>query len=254
MNFQGARASQLRMARLRGIPLGLALLLAWAAPAAAGERESISASPATTEAAGCLDRAVDAIQARYETVRDFSAHFEQRTRPAQFGAGSADPTPSSGRVIVAKPARMRWSYESPEPSVVVSDGETLWLYDPAFREAQRLPVGEGFLSGAAVQFLLGEGNMRRDFTISLEACEPDRVELLLVPREPASYQKLRIVASPQTGDLTATEIHDLLGNVTHVSFSQVEFNRDPAPETFRFTPPEGVTVVDLTTQVAPGMP
>jgi outer membrane lipoprotein carrier protein len=153
---------------------------------------------------------------------------------------------------VAKPARMRWSYESPEPSLVVSDGETLWIYDPGFREAQRLPVEQGFLSGAAVQFLLGQGDMRREFAISqIGACAPDRLQLELVPREPASYEKLRVVANPRTGDLAETEVHDLLGNVTAVAFSELEFNRDPAAATFRFDPPEGVTVVDLSQPIAP---
>lgn len=212
----------------------LAGLVALAAPAAdAGE-------PA------CLGPTVDAIQARYESVRDFSARFEQTTRPAQLGGAGGEAVTSRGQVVVAKPARMRWTYESPEPSLVVSDGKTLWIYDPAFREAQRLPVDQGFLSGAAVQFLLGRGDMRREFAISLVGdCGADRVELELLPREPASYEKLRVVASPKTGDLAQTAVHDLLGNVTVVSFSDLAFNRDPPASTFRFEPPEGVTVVDL---------
>jgi len=59
-------------------------------------------------------------------------------------------TLTRGRVVFAKPGRMRWVYESPEPSLVVSDGETLWIYDPAAREAQRLPVTQGYLTGAAL--------------------------------------------------------------------------------------------------------
>jgi outer membrane lipoprotein carrier protein len=233
------------MRTLRTATLALALAGTMAPLAAA------AGAPAADPPA-CLDRAVDAIQSRYESVQDFAARFEQVTRPAQLGAGSADPVASRGRVVVAKPARMRWSYETPEPSLVVSDGETLWIYDPAFGEAQRLPVDQGFLSGAAVQFLLGQGDMRRDFDISLDACDAERVQLLLVPREPASYEKLRVVASPESGDLERTEVHDLLGNVTAVSFHDVEFNRDPPADTFRFVPPEGVSVVDLSpTATAP---
>ncbi len=212
--------------------------------------EAERAAEATEETgAACLDRAVDAIQGRYERIRDFSARFEQTARPAHIGAGATEPMTSRGRVVVSKPARMRWSYEEPEPSLVVSDGETLWIYDPSFGEAQRLPVGEGVLSGAAVQFLLGEGKMRRDFEIALLECAPDRVGLELVPREPASYEKLRVVANPESGDVGRTEVHDLLGNITAVVFSEVQFDRDPPAETFRFDPPEGVSVIDLT---APG--
>ena len=230
-----------------GAPMALAGGTGDASPTQTQPAAEQEPSPETgTAGTDCLDRTVDAIQARYERVRDFSARFVQTARPAHIGAAAAEPITSRGRVVVSKPARMRWAYEEPEPSLVVSDGETLWIFDPAFGEAQRLPVGEGFLSGAAVQFLLGEGEMRRDFAITLLECAPDAVALELVPREPASYEKLRVVASPDDGRVGRTEVHDLLGNVTSVVFSEVEFDRDPPAGTFRFDPPEGVSVIDLT--------
>ena len=148
-------------------------------------------------------------------------------------------------MVVAKPAKMRWVYEEPDESVVVSDGESLWIYDPAFKEAQRLPVGEGFLSGVAVQFLLGEGDLRRDFAIALIACDEGSAELELTPRTPASYEKLRIVAEPDTGSVVRTQIVDLFGNVTVLELSQLEINVNPDPALFRFVAPEGVAVVEI---------
>jgi outer membrane lipoprotein carrier protein len=148
-------------------------------------------------------------------------------------------------VVVAKPSRMRWSYETPEPSLVVSDGKTLWIYDPGFGEVQRLPVGDGFLSGAALQFLLGRGDMEREFEVRLISCAAGAVELELTPREPTSYEKLRILADPQTGSVSRTRIHDLLGNVAQVEFSEIEVNLDPSADVFRFEPPAGVRVIDL---------
>ena len=116
-----------------------------------------AASSEADAASACLDETVDAIQARYETVRDFAARFEQTTRPARLGASPVQKIISRGRVVVAKPARMRWSYESPEPSVVVSDGETLWIYDPVFREAQRLRASEGYFNNSSVILLFSAG-------------------------------------------------------------------------------------------------
>jgi outer membrane lipoprotein carrier protein len=218
--------------------------------ARAGGAEATAPEPAEAQAhsapaPSCLDRAVDALQARYEHVTDLRAHFVQTTRAAYTGAIAPDPVTSRGHMVVAKPARMRWVYEEPEESVVVSDGETLWIYDPAFKEAQRLPVGEGFLSGAAVQFLLGEGDLRRDFAITLVTCDAGAAQIELVPRTPASYEKLRIAVDPATGSVTRTEIVDLVGNHTVLELSQLETNVRPDPAVFRFVAPEGVSVVEL---------
>jgi outer membrane lipoprotein carrier protein len=195
--------------------------------------------------AKCLKDAIAAIQRRYEAVRDLRANFVQTTRGASVSGRAPAESRSRGKLVVAKPSRMRWSYEAPEPSLVVSDGKTLWIYDPAFKEAQRMPVGGGFLSGAALEFLLGRGEMERDFDVRLLSCAPDAVELELHPREPTSYEKLTLLADPRRGDVSRTRIDDLLGNVTIVEFSDLKVNVDPPADTFRFDPPEGTKVIEL---------
>lgn len=215
------------------------------APADAGTRPQ--AAPAAPDASqeSCRKRAIEAVQKRYEGIRDLRARFVQTTRAAAVGAQASPPTTSRGTVVVAKPSRMRWTYEAPQASVVVSDGKLLWIYDPAFGEVQRLPVGDGYMSGAALQFLLGRGQMEREFEVALISCAPERVELELTPREPTSYTRLRIVADPRSGNVSHTRIEDLLGNVTEVEFSAIEVNLDPAADVFRFDPPAGVRVIDV---------
>jgi len=193
----------------------------------------------------CRQRAIRAVQHRYEGIRDLRARFLQTTRVAAIGSRASEPTISHGNVVVSKPSRMRWSYEAPEPSLVVSDGKTLWIYDPGFGEVQRLPADGTFLSGAALQFLLGRGDMEREFAVRLVSCEAMAVELELTPREPTSYEKLYILADPGTGDVSRTRIDDLLGNTTVVEFSELKVNLDPPADLFRFDPPAGVRIIDL---------
>lgn len=244
-----------RSPRLRRRPAGVRLavavvvLVAGLAAAARAETDTHADEDAAAQGAanadGCMARAVEAIQRRYEGVRDISARFVQTTRPVAVGSRAQEPESSRGRVVLAKPGKMRWAYEEPQESLVVSDGETLWLYDPEFGEVQKLPMAEGFLSGAAAQFLLGAGELRRDFTVTALACGPEEARLELVPREPATYEKIVLDADPRTGDVRRSRVVDLLGNVSTVEFHDVERNRDPAPETFRFDPPEGVKVIEI---------
>jgi outer membrane lipoprotein carrier protein len=215
--------------------------------AAAGVARAQPAQPPVGDdpaRAACITQAVERIQRRYESVRDLSADFEQTSRQVALGAAGGEAR-ARGRVVFAKPGKMRWSYDEPEPSVVVSDGHWLWIYDPAHREVQKLPVGEGFLSGAAIQFLLGEGRIQRDFQVSALACSRERVELELVPREPASYEKLRVRSDPASGELLETTVVDLLGNVSQVAFHGMRTNLSPGDEVFRFEAEPGVRVIEL---------
>jgi len=198
--------------------------------------------------AACGDRAAAALQRRYESARDLRADIVQTTQSVALGSGASAQMVSRGTVILAKPGKMRWSYAEPEPSLVVSDGKTLWIYDPEFHEVQKFPVTEGFMSGAAVEFLLGEGNLLRDFDVLALSCDEKTVELRLLPRKTSSYEKLHVLVDPKTGDLLRTTVFFVLGNVTEVEFSGIQLNLDPAIGLFRMEPPPGARVIELDEQ------
>jgi len=240
--FSARGPSQLDMISLhsRTAALVLAAALATGATAAAGEQRG-----AANEADRCRDRAASAVQSHYEGVRDVSAQFEQMTHGARLGTTPSAPATSSGRVSLAKPGKMRWTYEKPEPSLVVSDGKTVWIYDPAFGEVQKLPASEGFLTGAAAQFLLGAGDMRRDFKVAATSCSETAAQLELTPRQPATYEKLVLSVDPKTGNVSKTRIVDLLGNVVEVAFNDQRVNVSPAASEFQFEVPDGVKVIEL---------
>jgi outer membrane lipoprotein carrier protein len=230
----------------------LAILLVLAASPVRGGGDVVSSADAPEAGRGdCVETAIAAVQRRYESVRDLSGDFVQTSRAVAFGAPSAGDAESRGTVTFAKPGKMRWSYESPDPSLVVSDGETLVLYDPVHREAQRLPVGEGYLSGAAIQFLLGEGEILTSFRVTALRCEAGAADLELIPREPATYEKLAIGVDRKSGHIVHSTIVDLLGNETRVAFANLRTNTDPDPALFRFDPPAGVKVIDLEAGGAP---
>ena len=193
------------------------------------------------------------VQARYDGIRDLASEFEQESQSATFGGQALmDSDVKRGEVVFAKPGKMRWRYTEPEPSVVVSDGETLWIHDVEGGTATRLAVTAGYLSGAALQFLLGDGQLLESFDVSASRCAADRVDLTLLPREDATYERLGLVADPKTGDILATSVVDLFGNETVIRFQQVVVNQAPPAETFAFVPPEGVEIIDYAAGDAAG--
>ena len=97
-------------------------------------------------------------------------------------------------------------------------------------------LGQGFLSGAAVSFLLGEGRIRDTFEVKAERCGEPAVRLFLQPREDATYERLELLVDAAEGDVRETAVIDLFGNRTDVVFEGLRTNLSPGPATFRFTP------------------
>ena len=194
-------------------------------------------------------RVAQAVQSHYESVQTLEASFEQRTESVVMGMSALsdleDAEVSRGRVLLGKPGLMRWTYTEPQPSLVVSDGRTLWVYDAVARQVTRVPVGQQVLAGAALQFLLGEGSLLETFQIEASSCTPSSVVLDLQPIEPASYERLGLVADPKSGVIFEISIVDLFGNRTRIRFSDLITNQSIAPEQFEFVVPKGVEVNDF---------
>jgi outer membrane lipoprotein carrier protein len=203
-----------------------------------------AADEAGTDGA-CAAAVAERVQRRYDAVRDLRARFVQRTTSVAFGSTPGATMESRGEVVFAKPGRMRWSYESPEPSLVVSDGQTVWIHDPGAQEAQELPLGPDFLSGAAIQFLLGDGRLADEFEVAARGCGEPEVQLLLTPRKDSSYERLEMRVEARSGEIRSTVVVDVLGNRTEVELSDLRVNTGPAVGLFRFEPPEGTRLLSV---------
>ena len=83
--------------------VGVALLLLGgpAAASAGGEEEK---SPS------CAEELVLRVQRHYDGVRDLQAEFSQSTKNAVLGDVPGAEISTRGRVVFAKPGRMRWVY------------------------------------------------------------------------------------------------------------------------------------------------
>ncbi len=53
--------------------------------------------------------------------------------------------------------------QDPEKQTIVSDGETLYSYDPDLNQVVETPLKQALKSSSATSFLLGIGNINRDF-------------------------------------------------------------------------------------------
>ena len=102
-------------------------------------------------------------------------------------------------MFVKKPGKMRWNYKSPEEKVFVSDGRQIQLYVPADKQVMISPVPADDQATSAVLFLMGKGNLTRDFTVSYAEGAADTTYVLrLEPKtRQAEYDWLQVDGRPQ---------------------------------------------------------
>jgi outer membrane lipoprotein carrier protein len=219
----------------------LLLAAAWgwtsspAAPAAAQEIRSDQVRPPAADIAAALQR-------RYDAIRDFSASFTQTYEGGVLRRKASE----SGIVYIKKPGMMRWEYTRPEKKLFVSDGKTMYMYFPAERQVMKNSVTDQDEATSAVLFLMGKGNLTRDFTVRYAdgPAAPDTYVLRLDPHQrQAEYDWLQVTVDRETLQIRGLTAADAQGGRSAFTFSGFKENTGLADKMFQFTIPRGTEVM-----------
>jgi outer membrane lipoprotein carrier protein len=202
---------------------------------------AIGAAWAQTDTAPGL---AQALQHRYDQVRDFSADFVHTYRGGVLRRELSE----RGRLIVSKPGRMRWEYTAPEQKLFVSDGSKIYSYIPADRQVIVGSVPPADEATTPALFLAGKGNLTRDFDASLPAVPAgmpagSRALKLVPKRAQPDYEWLVLVVDPDSLRILGLETTDSQGGTSTFAFTNLKENVGTSDKLFEFKLPRGVDVV-----------
>jgi outer membrane lipoprotein carrier protein len=185
-----------------------------------------------------LDMLLDRVQQHYQATKSFSAKFDETITRA-----GAAPLQRSGIIYYEKPGKLRWEFEGSQPETIVSDGKTIYDYDPALNQVVETPLAQASRSDAAAAFLLGAGNVKRDFKAEAITAPSSSglVHVALTPKQ--GGQRIEAGIERNTYNIATLSIGDAMGNRTNLSFSDIELNRPLHASQFMFTPPDGTDIV-----------
>src|SRR5258708_1035892 len=214
---------------------GLFLLIALSL-ARIGKAENIA--PVSAPNRSELKQVLDRLQRHYRDTNSFSAKFNEEI--TTVGAPKRERT---GVVSFRKPGRMRWEFAAPEVQTIVSDGEMLYSYDPDLNQVVETPLKQAIKSSSATSFLLGMGNINRDFKAAFpKSVSSDNLIHLMLNSKAGGY-RIEIGLDPNDYNLVTLRLTDQLGDVTKVDFSDIQNNVAMPDSVFAFKAPAGADIV-----------
>lgn len=187
---------------------------------------------------------VTSIQERYEKITSLTAEFTQESTNRMLNQTRI----AKGRVYFQKSGLMRWEYTTAPKNELVSDGRTLWIYQPEENQVvvQRMDLEKERLF---LGFLLGEGDLTRDFDIGRWDQEVDQNELgyrvELTPKKPhATMDRVILTVDRKTSYVRQADVFDVYGNPTRMVFKGIRVNRKLPQDLFTFVIPPGTEVIE----------
>lgn len=201
-----------------------------------GPREAHAAGPTA-------DEIVKKVQGFYDNLKTFSATFKQ-TYTIKIQNATKE---SKGTVTFEKPGKMSFRYDAPNGNRVVSDGSTIKVYEKENEQMYEVPVKSSQYP-AALSFLMGKGQLSKDFTFTLRDAKEMKFEggwvLDGTPKEASpAYQRLLLYVDSQTSQVRRVLILDAQGNRNRFDFGTPTVNKTVAKDEFEFKAPKGTKII-----------
>ena len=188
------------------------------------------------------ERVVDGMQKSYESAVDFAADFRQETQLKTLNRTLK----AWGKVYFKRPGRMLWRYEEPKGEWVLADGNSLYYYQPEQAQILKTPLKNAFRSDVPLSFLLGIGNLKRDFRVTVKGLEQEHYVVQLAPKgESGGVDEVLLGVERQAFGIAWARIRDQAGNVTTVRFSNIKRGVGLKDSVFNLQVPDGVDIVEM---------
>ncbi len=145
----------------------------------------------------------------------------------------------SGVFYLLKPEMLRWDYLVGSTDQAYLNGEEMILFQPAQKQAFLLKAGEVASGKSPLGLLLEMDDIEKYYKV-----REKKDRLVLHPKTPSIISRAELVIREGRFPISEIVLTDSIGNRTTISIEKVKINPPLKPEKFRFSPPEGVSVID----------
>lgn len=195
-----------------------------------------------TGATDDLEKLIEQVERRYN-VPGFTADFHQVSTIKAMDITDE----ANGKIYVRKPEMMRWEYEKPDPQIIITNAEKLWIYRPLDNQVI-LGKAPAFLAGGkGAGFLADIKVLRRKFEISKISSDDDQYHTLkLVPLDKtADVADILLLVAKESYAVHQVVTYNAYGDETRITLLNARTDEVPDPSLFTFTIPEGTDVVNM---------
>lgn len=216
----------------------LAKLAVWAVVAPAWAQPTVNAPAIATAEDYALEQLVTLLQ-QTSTLR---ADVEQLVMDQE----GRELQEVSARLLMQKPASFRWEVVKPYSELMVTDGSTIWRYEPDLEQVT-IQQFDTELDRTPIMLLNGSADdIRANYAVTAATMgDGERQRFILQPRQPDSlFERMSLTFNGAV--LEEMQFEDSLGQQTSLSFETVRRNEEVDGDMFIYEPPAGVDIIDST--------
>lgn len=175
------------------------------------------------------------LKAKLEKFNGFSANFSQDVIDAEGNTLQS----ATGKLIVKRPNLIYWQTTEPDETLVVSDGNTLWFYNPFVEQVSAFNVINAVLNTPILLLSDTSEQTWADYHVSQQSADEYQIRSL---NQEAQVTSLNLVFADDK--LAKFTIVDATGQLSHFNLSKIVTTPVPSDDLFKFTLPANVDFDD----------
>lgn len=189
------------------------------------------------------ENAFESAQKKYAESQTFTSSFSQTQTHKVLGTKKE----SLGRIFIKRPDKFLWQTESPDPSLMVSNGTKTWFYTAPFREGEKGQVlikkSADVHSQLIIDLLSGTGNLKKSFNI--KQLNPTLFELKPQKNTRAGdVVRIELEIEKSTNLVYKVTLFSSTGNQTALTLKDTTLGPNLSDKMFEYTPPPNTEVIE----------
>lgn len=149
----------------------------------------------------------------------------------------------SGEFAFQRPGKFKWDVKQPYEQLVISNGQTIYQYDPDLDQVTQRSAGTA-VDNSPASLLFGAGSLADAFNIN-NLPDKDNVQWLQAIPKQKEAGFVHVDIGFVDGLPVQLNLLDSFGQTTKIQFSNFKINPDLAAESFDFSVPDGVDLVKM---------
>jgi outer membrane lipoprotein carrier protein len=182
------------------------------------------------------DTAKKHLMNKLATLAFFSADYSQKILNEQ-GELLLEGT---GNLAISKPNLINWKTITPDETLLISDGNTLWSYDPFIEQASAYSLAKSIHNTPILLLTSDEPALWQQYQVKQEG-----QRFIVTPiKLNSQIKQLTLSFSGESVQLSEFTFKDATGQISQISLSNFNNKVKPDAGLFTFTLPEGVRLED----------
>ncbi|OGO91888.1 MAG: outer membrane lipoprotein carrier protein LolA [Coxiella sp. RIFCSPHIGHO2_12_FULL_42_15] len=181
--------------------------------------------------------AIDKLSALLNSFSTYQAKFQQHT----FSEQGRDIQHSQGSVQIKRPGKFRWKSLVPTQQILLTDGNTLWIYDVDLQQASQQKLSSRVSINPAMLLSGSVKDLSAVFSVSMMGTQKGETFFLTPKKSDLGFKQIVMIFEDHR--LVRMRVVNNLSQTSEFDFTNIMLNQPLSDQLFNFIPPKGVDVV-----------